>query len=104
MKNKTLICMFGLLSACAATTDAGNGLIKLTQEPKNCQFLYTMTTSAKTYDIDDAYDYLEQGILDQSEQGDSYYIAEESKSDNPDAILGPKQTYKFKVKVYNCNK
>jgi len=101
---KHLMFLFGLLGACAASTGVGNGLTRLHQEPENCQFLYTMTSSAKTYDIDDAYDYLEQSIIDQHKQGDSYCIVEESTSSNPSAIFGPKQTYKFKVKVYNCNK
>ena len=101
---KVMICFCGLITACAATTDAGKGLIKLGQEPKNCEFLYTMTSNAKTYDIDDAYEYLEQSITDQHKQGDSYYIVSETTSSNPSAILGPKQTYNFKVKVYNCNK
>ena len=61
---KVMICFCGLITACAATTDAGKGLIKLGQEPKNCEFLYTMTSNAKTYDIDDAYEYLYKASSD----------------------------------------
>ena len=99
---KKAFCLMFLLSACATMTDAGSGLNRLKQEPKNCEFLYTMNSSATVYDIDDAYKYLENNILEQEKLGDSYLIVKEDTSRNPSAILGPKNTYKFKVKVYNC--
>lgn len=92
------------LAACAASTDAGTGLTRLIQEPKDCTFLYTITSDVTNYSKEDVYNYLEQKILNQQKQGDSYYIVNESISDNIGAIFGPKHTYNLKVKVYNCKK
>ena len=99
---KTLICICGLLAACATTTGAGTGLTRLTQEPKDCQFLYNMTSDVVNYSKEDVYNYIEQNILNQQKIGDSYYITNESITDNIGAIFGPKHTYSFKIKVYNC--
>ncbi len=104
MIKKFLMFLLCVLSACALTTDAGNGLNRLNQEPNNCEFLYTINSNATAYDIDDAYEYLEKSIIDQDKQGDSYYIVKQETVNNPSAIFGPKQTYKFKTKVYNCSK
>ncbi len=102
---KTLIFMPVLvLAACAGTTDSGNGLTRLNAEPKNCEYLYTLDSSASTYGISDAYDYLEKSILEQKSIGDSYYVAKEDILDNIGAVFGPRKTYKFKAKVYNCKK
>lgn len=98
----TCFVMLGL-AACAAQTKIDNGLTRLEHEPMNCKFLYTLNTSATTYKIVDAYDYIEKSILEQEYYGDSYYITEENIADNVSAIFGPEHTYKFKVKVYNCN-
>ena len=93
-----------ILSACATATDAGSGLNRLKTEPKNCEYLYTLDSNATTYKLDGAYEYLEKSILEQRKTGDSYYIVNQSILENPDAIFGPKNTFKFKVKVYNCEK
>ena len=92
------------LAACAGTTDAGNGLTRLYSEPKNCEYLYTLDSSASTYNVADAYDYLEKSIIEQKGLGDSYYIANEDILENVGAFFGPRKTYKFKAKVYNCKK
>jgi len=92
------------LSACATATDAGNGLVRLDAEPKDCEYLYTIDSNATTYKLADAYDYVEKSILEQEKQGDSYYVLKQTISENPDAVFGPKNTFKFKVKVYNCQK
>lgn len=101
---KTMICLCGLLVACAETIGTGTGLTRLYQEPKDCTYLYAMTSDITNYSKEDVYNYLEQRILNQQKQGDSYYITSESTTDNVGAIFGPKQTYTLKVKVYNCNK
>lgn len=104
MKKITLgLAVIGL-TACATTTNAGNGLIRLESEPKNCEYLYSLDSSVTNYKITDAYDYVEKTILEQKDYGDSYYIAEQNVVDNPGAIFGPEHTYKFKIKVYNCKK
>ncbi len=92
------------LAACAQATDAGNGLIRLNGEPTNCEYLYTIDSSATTYNLSGAYDFLEKTILEQKVLGDSYYVVNQNTVENPDAIFGPKNTFKFKVKVYNCQK
>ena len=103
-KSLVLLSVLGL-AACATTKDNGNGLTRLNAEPKNCEFVYTLDSSAATYTLSDAYDYMEKSILEQQNYiGDSYYIVDETVLDNPGAIFGPEHTYKFKVKVYNCNK
>ena len=103
-KSIALISLLGLC-ACATTTDGDNGLTMLTQEPENCEFLYTLDSVSTTYKLTDAYAYVEKSILEnQLYFGDSYLIVDESVSDNPGAVFGPEHTYKFKVKVYKCNK
>lgn len=102
-KSIVLLSLIGLC-ACATTTDSGNGLTRLTEEPKNCEFLYTLDSSVTTYKLTDAQDYVEKVILKQKVLGDSYYIVNENILDNAGAIFGPDHTYEFKVKVYNCNK
>ena len=103
-KNLILISVLGLC-ACAQTTNSGNGLIRLTEEPKNCEFLYTLDSSVSTYKLADAYDYVEKSILEQKNFiGDSYLVVNEDVVDNVGAIFGPEHTYKFKVKVYDCIK
>ena len=101
---KSLICLCGLLVACASTTGSETGLTRLYREPKNCTFLYNMTSDITNYTKEDVYNYLEQRILNQQKPADSYYVVNESIADNIGAIFGPKQTYTIKVKVYNCNK
>jgi len=101
---KYMICFCAFMAACATTTGTGLGLTRLTQEPKDCTFLYNITSDITNYSKEDVYNYLEQKILDQQKQGDSYYIVNESISDNIGAIFGPKHTYTLKVKVYNCQK
>lgn len=104
MKKSLVLISLIALCACAKTTDAGNGLTRLQSEPTDCEFLYTLDSNIMTYKISEAYEYLEQSILQQKALGDSYYIVDESILDNTGAIFGPEHTYKFKVKVYNCNK
>lgn len=104
MKKSLVLISLIALCGCAQTTDAGNGLTRLQSEPKDCEFLYTLDSNIMTYKLAEAYDYLEQSILQQKTLGDSYYIVEQDIFDNPGAVFGPDHTYKFKVKVYNCNK
>lgn len=104
MKKILLLCGIIALSACATTTDAGNGLVRLDSEPTDCEFLYTINTKSTTYNITDAYDYLEKAILEHDGIGDSYYVVDDYTMENAGAVFGPKNTYKFVVKVYNCNK
>ena len=99
---KILICSVFALTACAATTDTG--LIRLNEEPKDCEFLYTIETSFADYNMNNAYSFLEQKISEQRTIGDTYYIEKQDTFENMDAIFGPKNTYKFKTKVYNCKK
>ena len=103
MKKTLLFCGLIALSACATATKEGNGLTRLQSEPKNCEYLYSLDSSVTTYKLSSAYDYVEKSILEQKKLGDSYYIVDESVLDNVGAIFGPEHTYKFKVKVYNCN-
>ena len=101
---KKLICLGAIiaLTACAQSTGEGNGIVKVDQEPKNCEFLYDMNTSVTMYDKEDAYDYLEKNIKEDNKLGDTYYIAREEIVKNEGAIFGPKNTYKLKAKVYSC--
>ena len=93
-----------ILAGCATATDAGNGLTRLDAEPTNCEYLYTLDSSATNYKLAGAYEYLEKTILEQPTLGDSYYIVKHDITEIPDAVFGPKNTFKFKVKVYNCQK
>ncbi len=93
-----------VLAGCATSTDAGSGLVRLDNEPKNCEFLYTLDSNVKNYKLSDAYEYLEKSILEQEKIGDSYYIVKQDITEIPDTFFGPDKTFKFKVKVYNCQK
>ena len=104
MKKTILFCAVLGLVSCATTEKPNNGLTRLETEPKNCEYLYTLNTTSTTYKLADAYDYLEKNILEQKTIGDSYYVVNESVIDNAGAVFGPKHTFKFNVKVYNCNK
>jgi len=105
MKKIILSCAVIGLVGCATTTDAGNGLTRLDSIPKHCEFLYDLDSSVTTYKLTDAYDYIEKSILEREVSGDSYYIDQETVLDNTNrALFAPEHTYKFKVKVYNCNK
>ena len=104
MKKYVILMSFVALAACATATEKGNGLTRLEAEPKNCEYLYTIDSSATTYKLAGAYDYVEKSILEQKTLGDSYYIVNQTKVEIPDAVFGPKNTFKFKVKVYNCQK
>ena len=104
MKKTLIFTSVLVLAACAGTTGPGNGLTRLETEPKNCEYLYTVDSSASTYSIADAYDYLEKSILEQKGIGDSYYVSKEDILENIGAVFGPRKTYKFKAKVYNCKK
>ena len=104
MKKYILLVSLIALSACATTTDAGTGLVRLDSEPKNCEFLYTLDSNVKNYKLSDAYEYLEKTILEQEKIGDSYYIVKQDITEIPDTFFGPDKTFKFKVKVYNCQK
>lgn len=99
---KLLILSSVVLAACVATTEEETGVIRLYSEPRNCEFLYTVTTSVTNYDITDAYNYIENRILEHEPVGDTYYIAKEETIKNEGAIFGPENTFKFKTKVYNC--
>ena len=101
---KLLILSSVVLAACVETAKEETGIIRLYSEPKNCEFLYTVTTSVTNYDITDAYDYIENRILEHNPVGDTYYIAKEETVKNEGAIFGPENTFKFQTKVYNCRK
>ena len=101
---RVMIFVLLCLAACATTTDEETGLTRLDVEPKNCENLYTIDTSVTDYDIENAYLFLEHKILEQHVIGDSYYIVQQETIENPEAIFGPKDTYKFKTKVYKCQK
>ena len=102
MKKIFLLSLIALVCGCAQSTKEGNGLTRLTYEPKNCEFLYTVDSSVSTYNLSDAYDFLEKRILEEKGFGDSYYISTEDAIKNAGAIFGPKNTYKLKAKVYKC--
>ena len=103
---KKIVCFMSVLGlcACATTEKVSNGITRLETEPTDCEFLYNLDSSVTTYKLSDAYDYVEKSILEQRSLGDSYYVANQNILDNVGAIFGPEHTYKFRIKVYNCNK
>ena len=100
---KLLLLSLGLC-ACATTPEPETGIIRLNQEPKNCEYLYNVDTTMTSYKVEDAYNFLEKRIIEQDGLGDTYYISKEDILDNKDAVFGPKHTFKIKAKVYNCKK
>jgi hypothetical protein len=86
--------------------ESGSGLTRLTEEPKDCEFLYNLDSVVTNYNITDAYEYIENSILEQRNFiGDSYYVVNENITENAGrTIFGPEHTYKFKVRVYKCEK
>ena len=103
---KTLLIALGLVAAgCTFTRSSSDtGLVRFDGEPKHCEYLYTIDSSATTYKIENAYEYLEKTILEQGPNGDSYYVETANISENPGAVFGPSNTYQFKAKVYKCKK
>ena len=104
MKKITLCCAVLGLTACPTNTNTDNGLKMATTEPTDCEFLYNLNSSITNYRLMDKHEYIEKTILEQKQIGDTYYIVSEDITNNPGAVFGPEQTYKFKVKVYSCNK
>ena len=102
MKKLILLSLVVVMCGCAESSKEGNGLTRLTKEPTNCEFLYTIDSSVATYGLDDAYDFLEKRILEEKGFGDSYYVSLQDSVKNAGAIFGPKNTYKLKAKVYKC--
>ena len=104
MKKSMLLCAVLGLVACATTTPEGTGLTRLKAEPKDCEYLYNLDTTMTSYKMSDAYEFLENRILDENGLGDSYYVSAEDILENEEAVFGPKHTFKIKAKVYNCKK
>lgn len=105
-KMKKTMFVLGLLAlaACAESGTKEPALVRLNAEPKNCEYLYMIDTNVSSYDIDDAYNFIEKRIVEENKLGDSYFIYTEDMVKNVGAILGPRNTYKIKAKVYNCKK
>ena len=104
MKKILFMTVAFMIAACAQSTKTENSLTRVDREPENCEFLYNIKASVVAYDIDDAYNFLEQRIVEEEGFGDTYYIYFQNIIKKPSAVLGPKNTYKFKTKVYNCKK
>ena len=102
MKKLISLSLIVLICGCAESSKVGNGLTRLNTEPTNCEFLYTVDSSVSTYNLEDAYDFLEKRILEEKGFGDSYYLSVQDSVKNAGAIFGPKNTYKLKAKVYKC--
>jgi len=102
---KKLLLLSLVLGACATTTEEPvTGITRLNSEPKNCAYLYSVDTTMTSYNVKDAYDFLEKRIIEQDGLGDSYYISGEDTLENKEAVFGPKNTFKLKAKVYKCKK
>ena len=104
MKKIMFICLCGAMASCAQSTGEGTGLIRLNQEPENCEFLYAIKSDFSGYSEQDAFDFVEKRIVEENGFGDTYYIEKQDIAENIGAIFGPKHTYKIKAKVYNCKK
>lgn len=104
MKKIVISCAVLGLTACATTTN-NYGLTHLYAEPTNCEFLYNLDSSVTTYNLNDAYDYVEKTIVERGGLGNAYYIGQEDVIDNVNrAMFAPEHIYKLKAKVYNCKK
>lgn len=101
---KKLLLLSLVLGACATTTEEPvTGITRLNQEPKDCKYIYDLGTTMKSYNLKDAYEFMEKEIIER-DLGDSYYVLDEKILDNKDAVFGPKNTFKIKARVYNCKK
>lgn len=76
---------------------------QLTQEPKDCLFLYKMETTVSAYKQDDARRYLENSIASQSRPGNAYLITDKRTKENPGAVFGPDESFIYTAKVYECS-
>ena len=103
-KSMLLFAVLGLVACATTVTEESTGITRLTEEPKDCEYLYNLDTTMTSYKISDAYEFLEKRITEQDGFGDSYYISKEDILENTEAIFGPKNTFKLKAKVYNCKK
>lgn len=104
MKKIMFICFCGAVAACAQSAKEETGLVRINQEPTNCEFLYSIKSDFSGYSEQDAFDFVEKRIVEENGFGDTYYIEKQDIVENIGAIFGPKHTYKIKAKVYNCKK
>lgn len=102
MKKIILACLCVAMASCAQSKD-DFGLIKLTYEPKDCEFLYAIKADFSGYSEQDAFAFVEKRIVEENGFGDAYYIAKQDIVENDGVLFGP-NTYKLKANVYNCQK
>ncbi|MCL2890133.1 MAG: hypothetical protein FWF34_02665, partial [Alphaproteobacteria bacterium] len=72
MKKILMLLAAAAIAGCANTvapTNASHGLVKLTGEPINCQFLYRLENEVSVYGVDDAEQHLRNKIADQVRGG-----------------------------------
>ncbi len=103
--------ILGLLIGLAACSNVDlvlgtDRLVELQEEPKTCKYLYEITSTTSVYQSADAKKYLLNQIVEMDTskgiQSNAYLITESEVKENPDAILGPKNSYMNKAKVYLC--
>ena len=103
---KKYFLIFGLiLSGCGSFIKAEPGSEELTRidaEPIGCKFLYKMDADAAVYDSKDAERYLRNRIVNQSQQGNTYWMISQRTKPIEDAIFGPKQSFIMTANVYDC--
>lgn len=88
--------------ACIRNQNGSENLIRLGEAPKQCEFLYKITSQASVYKEEDAYRYLENNIMEQKNIGNAYIIISKDKKNNTGAIIGPEYSYVLTADIYNC--
>ena len=77
-------------------------LRQLRDEPIGCAFLYKLEVDALVYDRDDAVQYLENRIVDQSKKGNAYWMVSIRTSPREWKFFGEDRSYIITANVYKC--
>ena len=77
-------------------------LVRFDVEPVGCKMLYKMQTIASYYEIEDAYRYLENNIVENGTEANAYWVEKQTTKQNEGTVFGPERSFVFNVRVYNC--
>lgn len=77
-------------------------LVRLTDEPIGCRYLYRLEVDALVYSQEDAITYLENRIVDQARKGNSYWIVSIRTDPKEWKVFGEDRSYIITSNVYKC--
>jgi len=105
MKKFLVLPLALLLFACSGWIKPEHGserLVRLDEEPANCQFLYRLEVEVSVYDRADAEQYLRNRIADQQRRGNAFHIVSQRTRPNKWVVFGPERAFIIGANVYDC--